>query len=176
MRFGSVFVALFGLGLAVASAGCATPYTVKLDGDVQGTDKDTPRVVRTDIHWAAQAQAMRSAGGRHLHALTDATVTVGLQFKSNEKPKGVQTIKVDSQSAAFHFEASGESKDGALTGVLISVRAPGRAPVERVLAAAPDVPFEEVVMAVLDEGVPNGPSAPAPTPDPSKTAPAAGGK
>lgn len=155
----------------VGTVGCSAPYSVKLDGDVEGTDKDTPRVVRADVHWAAQAQAMRSAGGRHLRPLTDATVTVSLQFKSQDKQSS-QTIKVDSQTAQFHFEASGESKNGPLTGVALSIRCPGRTPVDRVLAAAPDVPFEEIVMAVLDEGVPG---APVPA-DPSRVAPAAGGK
>ena len=162
--------------------GCASSYSVKLDGDVQGTDRDTPRAVKCDVHFGTEARSCREAGGRHLHALPDATVTVQLKFKE-KLAKSSQTVKVDSRTAQFHYEAAGESNDGALTGVLISVKCPGRQNVERLLAAAPDVPFEEIVMAVLDEagpgaatGDPAPVTSPAPTPSPDAAKAANGGK
>jgi hypothetical protein len=159
---------LLALVASILVAGCTSPYSVKIDGDVQGTDRDTPRVVKAEIHEGSQARAMREAAGRHLRPLTDATVTVGLVFKGTKKQK-TSTVKVDSATAQFHFEASGESDEGALEGVFVLAKANGREAVSRLFPNPPEVPFEAVVMAVLDEAGPSSPSAEAPkdTPKPA---------
>jgi hypothetical protein len=147
-------------------AGCSSQYSVKLDGDVQGTDRDTPRAVRAGVIEGKEAEAMRQAGAGHLRALTDAKVTVSLKFKGEDKPRAAKTQKVDSRTAAFSFEEKGEAS-GALAGIVVRVEAPGRHPAEQLFPNPADVPFEAILMAVLDETGP-GSSIGTPPADPAR--------
>lgn len=153
--------ALTTLAVALVLAGCTHNYTVKIDGDVQGTDKDTPRAVRSDVLEGSEATAARQAGLGHLKPLTDAEVTIALKMKGEDQPRAADTYKVDSRSSEFHMKKEGE---GRLAWVIIKASAPGRKPVERDFPCPPDVPFEAMVMAVLDEATPAPPPAPATTP------------
>jgi hypothetical protein len=148
------------IGLGLLLAGCTHTYSVKIDGDVQGTDKDTPRSVRADVLEGTDATTARQAGLGHLKPLTDAEVTVALKMKGEDQPRGAETSRVDSRSAEFHKKLEGE---GQLAWVIVKVAAPGRKPVEHAFPCPPGVPFEAQLMAVLDE---------APAPPPPTTPPA----
>lgn len=161
----------------VLGTGCTSKYSVRVDGDVQGADRETPRQVKADIHDGAEARSARAAGRGHLRPLTDAKVTVALKFKGEDQPRASQTLGVDSRTAAFKFEASGEA-DSDLKGVVVKVEAPGRLPVERQFPhPGGELPFDAVLMAVLDEagGPGAAPSDPGPAPTTDKAPPNGGG-
>jgi hypothetical protein len=140
-----------GLAATLLAAGCTHNYSVKIDGDVQGTDKDTPRAVPSTVIEGGEATAARQAGLGHLKPLTDAQVTVGLKMKGEDQPRAWDTYPVDSRSAEFHVKKEGEGK---LAWVIIKVAAKGRKPIEKAFPSPGDVPFEATVMAVLDEALP----------------------
>lgn len=145
--------------------GCSSPYVVKIDGDVQGTDKDTPRSVKSQIYNGSDhCRAKFEEAGGHLRPLTDAKVSFALKLRKEDKPRRWQTVAVDSRTAKFHFEDQGE--DGPLSGVHVKVEAPGRLPVEATFRSLPDVDFVEQLLAVLDES--GGPVAPDKPADPKK--------
>ncbi|MBI3724068.1 hypothetical protein HY251_08975 [bacterium] len=160
-------IAALALALLVA-LGCTTPYSLKVDGDVQGSDKETPRSVKAQIYEGSdhcRAKFEEAAG--HLKPLTDAKVSYALKLRKEEKPRSWQAVGIDSRTAKFHFEASGE--DGPLSGVHVKVEAPGRQTVERIFPSPPDVPFEAQLLAVLDEaGAPVAPVTPDKPADPKK--------
>jgi hypothetical protein len=150
--------------LALACAGCTHNYSVKIDGDVQGSDRDTPRAVPSTVIEGGEATAARQAGLGHLKPLTNAQVTVALLMRGDDKARAADTYQVDSRSAEFHMKKEGEGK---LDKVIITVTAPGRKTVERRFPNPTDMPFEATVMAVLDEAIPEPPppaqpAAPAP--------------
>jgi hypothetical protein len=154
MRFSSVLIFVLGL------AGCTHTYSVKIDGDVQGSDKDTPRAVRADVLEGTEAVSARQWGLGHLRPLPEAEITVSLKMKGEEQPRAADTFKVDSRSAEFSIKKEGE---GNLAWVVIKVTAQGRKPVEHAFPSPPDLPFQATLMTVLDE-LPPAPPAPAPTP------------
>lgn len=159
--------ALAGLAVLLA-AGCTHNYAVRIDGDVQGTDKDTPRAVRADVLEGTEATAARQAGLGHLKPLTDAEVTIALKMKGEEQPRAADSYKVDSRSAEFHMKKEGEGK---LAWVIVKVTAPGRKTTERSFPCPPDVPFEATLMAVLDEGTPGQQPGPGTTTPPTSPQP-----
>jgi len=148
-------------------SGCTHAYKVRIQGDVEGTDKDTPRAVRSDVLEGTEVDPARQAGLGHLKPLTDAEVTVSLRMKGEDQPRASDTYKVDSRTAEFSMRKEGE---GQLASVVVKVTAPGHKPVEHGFPSPPDIPFEAKLMAVLDEVAP-----PAQPPTGSGT-PAAPGK
>jgi hypothetical protein len=160
----SVLVSCF---LVLASVGCTHTYSVKLDGDVEGTDRDTPRAVRCAVLEGAEASTARQAGVGHLRPLTDAEVTVAVKMKGEDQVHGADSYKVDSRTAEFHIKKQGEGK---LAAVLVRVSAPGRKTVEQEFPTPSDVPFEALLMGVLDEAIASAPSVatPASAPTPGK--------
>ena len=84
--------------------------------------------------------------------------------KGEDTPRAADTYKVDSRSAEFHMKKEGEGK---LAWVVIKVTAPNRKPIERAFPCPPDVPFEAIVMAVLDEGTPQAATTPPTTHTPA---------
>ncbi len=137
--------------LVALLAGCTHNYTVKIDGDVQGTDKDTPRAVQATVLEGTEATAARQAGLGHLKPLTNAEVTISLKMKGEDNARAADTYKVDSRTSEFHMKKEGEGK---LAWVIIKVAAPGRKTVEKGFPSPGDVPFEATVMGVLDEQIP----------------------
>ncbi len=146
----------FAILSVLALAGCTHTYSVKIDGDVQGSDKDTPRAVRADVLEGTEAGSARQWGLGHLKPLPEAEITVALKMKGEEQPRAADTIKVDSRSAEFHIKKEGE---GNLAWVVIKVTSQGRKPVEHAFPSPQDVPFQATLMAVLDELPPPPPAS-----------------
>jgi hypothetical protein len=135
---------------ASALAGCSTEYYAQVDGDIRGTDAETPRTVRAGIYDdVAAGRALPSAAGPHLKAIKDGHVTVGLRFGDEKKPRAVETITIDSATGRFHYVAAGETRER-LTSVSIRVEAPGWEPVEQSFSLPNESKVRLHVLGVLD--------------------------
>lgn len=141
--------------LLVLAPGCASHYSITIDGDVLATDKEAPRDVRAGVYLAPQARAMLDLAGSHLRPLPDATVTIRLVHdrvsKLQAKVTDLTTVAVDPRTGHFRCVESGESSNGRVEAVAISVESPGRESVSRQIPVTRGEPFEETVTVVLDE-------------------------
>lgn len=156
MRNGLLLCALWLL------AGCSHEYYMRIDGDVRGADRDTPRAVKADVYEGRSGvRALGDAASGSLAPVPAAKVFIGLRFNDEAEGRATSSVPVDSRTAHFHFESAGKEKSR-LTAVQIRVEAPGYDPVEKtLLVPKPESHHvEKDVLAVLD---PAGPSPPAST-------------
>src|SRR4051812_47698982 len=115
------------VGLALL-AGCSHEDYMRIDGDVRGAERDTPRAGKADVYQgAAISRVLYDAAGGTLTPLKDAKVSISPRFNDEHESEHLASVPVDSRTARFHFEAAGKTRSK-LTGIHVKVEAPGYVP------------------------------------------------